>query len=47
MTHTYVCMYIYIYIYIYMTEQGDDCGKGFDNLNEGSQKYFGTLKVPF
>lgn len=24
-------------------ETGDDCGKGFDALNEGSQKYFGTL----
>mmetsp|Transcript_38431 Transcript_38431/g.99274 ORF Transcript_38431/g.99274 Transcript_38431/m.99274 type:complete len:179 (+) Transcript_38431:58-594(+) len=24
-------------------ETGDDCGKGFESLNEGSQKYFGTL----
>jgi hypothetical protein len=24
-------------------ETGDDCGKGFDALNAGSQKYFGTL----
>ena len=34
-------------VHLRTSTEGDDCGKGFDNLNEGSQKYFGTLKGAF
>mmetsp|Transcript_40657 Transcript_40657/g.88861 ORF Transcript_40657/g.88861 Transcript_40657/m.88861 type:complete len:177 (-) Transcript_40657:171-701(-) len=30
---------------LFLHSKSDDCGKGFDSLNEGSQKYFDTLKV--